>query len=174
MKVSSSFREHAQYVNQSLQQRNARVQPDAVAHLAASLTTAEGAELQQVLDATNPLDKLRLALELLKKELEVAKLQQKISNQIEEKMSKNQREFMLREQLKSIKKELGIDKDDDTKETILQKFKERLEGKEVPKEAKEAIDTEFEKFANLAKEGEHELSRCFPKCVVLERHFCLS
>lgn len=159
MKVSSSFREHAQYVNQSLQQRNARVQPDAVAHLAASLTTAEGAELQQVLDATNPLDKLRLALELLKKELEVAKLQQKISNQIEEKMSKNQREFMLREQLKSIKKELGIDKDDGS-ETILQKFKERLEGKEVPKEAKEAIDTEFEKFANLAKESqEYQMTR---------------
>ena len=158
MKVSSSFREHAGVLQQTFE-RMTRLEPETVAHLAASLTTAEGEELQKVLEATNPMEKLRHSLELLKKELELAKLQQKISNQIEEKMSKNQREFMLREQLKSIKKELGIDKDDGS-ETILQKFKERLEGKEVPKDAKEAIDSEFEKFANLAKESqEYQMTR---------------
>ncbi|CAJ1460457.1 unnamed protein product, partial [Effrenium voratum] len=100
-----------------------------------------------------------IALELLKKELELSKLQQKIANQIEEKMSKHQREFMLREQLKQIKKELGIDKDDGS-DTLLQKFKERLEGKTLPKEVQEAIDSEVDKFSNLAKESqEYQITR---------------
>ncbi|CAJ1403909.1 unnamed protein product [Effrenium voratum] len=158
MKVNPSFREYAAMINQQYE-RMMQVNPHMVAHFAASMTTAEAQELQKVLEATNAQDKLRIALELLKKELELSKLQQKIANQIEEKMSKHQREFMLREQLKQIKKELGIDKDDGS-DTLLQKFKERLEGKTLPKEVQEAIDSEVDKFSNLAKESqEYQITR---------------
>ena len=64
------------------------------------------------------------ALLLLKKELEISRLQSSISKQVEENVSKNQRKFLLNEQLKSIKKELGLEKDD--KEELLSKFEERL------------------------------------------------
>lgn len=54
--------------------------------------------------ATDPEERLSIALEILTKEREVAKLQRDIAKQVEEKMAKSQREYFLREQLKSIKK----------------------------------------------------------------------
>lgn len=58
-------------------------------------------------------------LEILKKEIELVKLQQQIGKQVEEKISKDQRKYFLMEQLKSIKKELGLEKDD--KSALIQK-----------------------------------------------------
>lgn len=58
-------------------------------------------------------------LEILKKEIELVKLQQQIGKQVEEKISKDQRKYFLMEQLKSIKKELGMEKDD--KSALIQK-----------------------------------------------------
>jgi len=158
MKINPQFREHASMIHQGLE-RLERGDPHAIAHFAASLTTSSGAELMEVIESDLPSEKLRLALVLLKKELELSQLQQKIAAQIEEKVSSHQREFMLREQLKTIKKELGIDKDDGSA-TLLEKFRERLEGKVVPKDVQEAIDSEIEKFSNLAKESqEYQMTR---------------
>ena len=64
-------------------------------------------------------------LELLKREKEVAMLQGQISTQVNEKVSANQREFFLREQMKVIEKELGISKDDNTSD--LERFQQRLD-----------------------------------------------
>eukprot|EP00928_Gymnodinium_smaydae_P063511 TRINITY_DN47064_c0_g1_i1.p1 TRINITY_DN47064_c0_g1~~TRINITY_DN47064_c0_g1_i1.p1 ORF type:complete len:1068 (+),score=257.84 TRINITY_DN47064_c0_g1_i1:104-3205(+) len=152
MKINPQFREHAAMMHQALE-RLERGDPHATAHFAASLTTAQGNELMEVLEAESPAEKLRLALELLKKELELSQLQQKIATQIEEKVSKHQREYMLREQLKSIKKELGEDKDDGTA-ALLSKFRDRLADKTLPKDAEEAIESEMEKFSGLAKESQ--------------------
>jgi len=61
--------------------------------------------------------------------------------------------------MKQIKKELGEDQKDQT-EALLQKFKARLEGKAVPKDAQEAIDSEMDKFSGLAKESqEYQMTR---------------
>lgn len=49
---------------------------------------------------------------LLKKEIELCKLQGEITKRVEEKISKDQRRYFLTEQLRSIKKELGLEKDD--------------------------------------------------------------
>jgi len=158
MKINPQFREHASMIHQGLE-RLERGDPHAIAHFAASLTTSAGSELMEVIEAESPSEKLRLALVLVKKELELSQLQQKIATQIEEKVNKNQREFMLREQLKTIKKELGIDKDDGS-DSLLQKYRGQLETKTVPKEVKEAIDSEMDKFSGLAKESqEYQMTR---------------
>ena len=68
-----------------------------------------------------------LALSLLKKEYELSKLQQRIGKEVEEKVKKQHREYILREQLKIIKKELGLEKDD--KDAIEEKFRGRLKVK---------------------------------------------
>jgi len=65
-----------------------------------------------------------LTLNLLKKELEMSRLQQKIGKEVEEKVNKQHRKFMLMEQLRIIKKELGLEKDD--KEAMNDKFRSRL------------------------------------------------
>mmetsp|Transcript_13380 Transcript_13380/g.29240 ORF Transcript_13380/g.29240 Transcript_13380/m.29240 type:complete len:1023 (-) Transcript_13380:235-3303(-) len=158
MKVNPQFREHAAMIHHGLE-RLEKGDPHAIAHFAASLTTATGAELMSVLETEKPAEKLRIALELLKKELDLSHLQVKLATQIEEKVSSRQREYMLREQLKMIKKELGEDKSDGT-DKLLEKFKANMEGKEVPKDVQEAIDQEMEKFANLAKESqEYQMTR---------------
>jgi ATP-dependent Lon protease len=84
---------------------------------------------------------------LIKKELEVAQLQTKIRKQVEDKMSEHQRKFFLREQLKAIQQELGIAKDDRTAD--VDRFRERLETRQVPEAAKKRIDEELDKLSIL-------------------------
>ena len=62
-------------------------------------------------------------------------------------MSANQRRYMLMEQLKHIKKELGLEKDD--KEALATKFSERIADKEVPAEVMKTIDEELAKLSML-------------------------
>lgn len=151
MKVNPQFREHMAMIHAGLERIDTS-DITAISYFAASLTTASGPELLEVMETEKPRDKLHLALMLLRKELEVSKLQQKISLKIEEKVAGQQREFLLREQMKMIRKELGEEKDD--RETLEQKFRKRLEGKTLPKEAQEAIDAEFEKFGSLSKQSQ--------------------
>ncbi len=85
-----------------------------------------------------------LSLKLLKKELEMSKLQQKISKEVEDKVKQQHRKYMLQEQMKAIKKELGIEKDD--KDAIGEKFRERLKSLTVPKPIMDVIDEELNKL----------------------------
>ena len=62
-----------------------------------------------------------MVLLLLKKEVELCKLQGEIGKRVEEKISKDQRRYFLMEQLRSIKKELGMEKDD--KSALLQRWR---------------------------------------------------
>ncbi|XP_022106204.1 lon protease homolog, mitochondrial-like [Acanthaster planci] len=121
--------------------------PVYLSDLGAALTGAEPAELQEVLEEMNIPKRLMLALSLLKKEYEVSKLQQRLGKEVEEKVKTAHRRYMLQEQLKIIKKELGLEKDD--KDAIEEKFRERLKGKEVPKPVMDVIDEEMNKLSFL-------------------------
>ena len=89
-------------------------EPGKLADFAVALTTASREELQDVLETFDLQGRIDKALVLLKKELDLSKLQNSINQKIEATISKTQREFFLREQLKTIKKELGLEKDDKT------------------------------------------------------------
>lgn len=65
-----------------------------------------------------------LALGCVKKLLELSEIQIKISKEVDEKVKQQHRKFILQEQLKVIKKELGLEKDD--KDTIVEKFRDRI------------------------------------------------
>ena len=120
--------------------------PVYLSDLGAALTSAEGHEQQAVMEEMNVRrsssrrstfdstfsflqipKRLMLTLSLLKKELEMSRLQQKIGKEVEEKVNKQHRKFMLMEQLRVIKKELGLEKDD--KEAMNDKFRSRLKVK---------------------------------------------
>ena len=122
-------------------------EPSPLADFAASLTTANSEDLQKVLETIPVMARMKKVLVLLKKELEVAKLQTRIRDRLEERMDKQQREFFLKEQLKEIQKELGLEKDDRTAE--LEQFQQRLEGLVVPEHAQERIDEELQKLSIL-------------------------
>jgi ATP-dependent Lon protease len=121
--------------------------PGKLADFVASLTSAEPAEVQEILETFDVKARVEKVLLLLKKELELSKLQKKISQQIEERIAKNQKEFFLREQLKEIKKELGLEKDEKTSE--IEKFEERVKKLKLSEEALKRFNEELEKLKVL-------------------------
>jgi ATP-dependent Lon protease len=124
--------------------RSSMDDPGRLADFAANLTTAEGHELQEVLEQFDVRHRIDRTLVLLRREVELSKLQRKITKQIEEKMSAQQREFFLREQLKAIKKELGLEKEG--KVTEIETFQERLAVRKLNAEALQAVQEEMEKL----------------------------
>ena len=122
-------------------------EPGRLADFAVALTTATREELQEVLETLDIEKRIDKALMLLKKELDISKLQSTINQRIEATISKTQREFFLREQLKAIKKELGMEKDDKTMD--MERFEERLEKREVPPEVMKVIREEMDKLSTL-------------------------
>jgi ATP-dependent Lon protease len=122
-------------------------EPSALTDFAASLTTAAGRELQDVLETFTVLERMKKVLVLIRKELEVAKLQTQIREKVDEKMSEQQRKFFLREQLKAIQQELGIAKDDRTAD--VDRFQERLESLTLSDTTRARIDEELQKLSIL-------------------------
>lgn len=121
--------------------------PADLADVAALLTTPDASKLQEVLETKNIEQRIRKSLLLLKKELETIKIQAKIQKNLEEKINATQRKFYLNEQLKLIKKELGLEHDE--KETLIQRYTERLKDKEVPEAAEKVIQEEMNKLQTL-------------------------
>ncbi len=121
--------------------------PSLLADFSAALTSAKGDQLQEILDTLPLLSRLEKVLRLLRKEREVAELQGEISNQVNTKVSEQQREFFLREQLKIIQKELGISKDDKTSDHEM--FEKRIADKQLPEAVAKRIDEELHKLSVL-------------------------
>jgi Lon-like ATP-dependent protease len=82
-------------------------------------------------------DRLRKALLVLKKELINAQLQSKLSRDVDNKIAKRQRGHYLMEQLKGIKKELGMESD--RKDKLIEKFKEGAAGLKMPDAVKKSF-----------------------------------
>ncbi len=122
-------------------------EPSILADFSAALTTASGEQLQEVLDTLPLLSRMEKVLALLRKEREVAELQGKISDQVNQQVSEHQREFFLREQLKAIQKELGLSKDDKTSDA--ETFEARLQDLVLPDSVRERIDEEMHKLSYL-------------------------
>jgi len=139
------FRENVQFFTMHLDAND----PYRLADFAASVSSAGNPEdLQALLEEKDPEMRLHKALVLLSREREVSKLQQEISAKVEEKLSESQRKYFLMEQLKSIKKELGMERDD--KEAVIEKYRKQLkEYPEIPEEVMATIDAEIEKLSTL-------------------------
>ncbi|MBB5319925.1 endopeptidase La [Marinobacter oulmenensis] len=118
-----------------------------LADFGASMTSAPGRDLQDVLDAVPLLHRMEKVLLLMRKELEVARLQSEINEEVNEKVQKHQRDFFLREQLKVIQRELGIAKDDKTAD--IERFEERMEKLDPPEAVLERFRDEVQKLQVL-------------------------
>ncbi|PKL76580.1 MAG: endopeptidase La, partial [Candidatus Melainabacteria bacterium HGW-Melainabacteria-1] len=112
--------------------------------IVASVIGADADKLQDLLETFDVERRAEKLLLLLKEELELLSLQEKIQTQISEKINKQQKEFLLREQLKAIKQELGLEKDDKTLE--IDKIIKRVQDLELSPEATQVIDAELDKL----------------------------
>jgi len=122
-------------------------EPARLADFAASLTSADRAELQEVLETFPIFDRLKRVLTLLNRELDVSKLQARIRGRIDDRVSKQERNFFLRQQLHEIQRELGMEVDEKTQE--LDRLKKKAADLTFPPEAKERFDEEMRKLALL-------------------------
>jgi len=106
--------------------------PGRLADLVASNLRLSIEESQAILEIFDPLERLRKVNEHLSKELELSTMQARIQSQAKEEMSKTQREYFLREQLRAIKSELG---DLDEKAQEVSEFSEKIKKAKMPTEA---------------------------------------
>lgn len=119
--------------------------PGKIADFITSILNIERTEQQKVLENLDVRKRMEHVLIFIKKEHELIKIQKKIEKQINEKISKSQREYFLKEQLKAIKTELGMPTDAKTQE--YQRLKDIFTKMELEGEVKEQADQELEKFS---------------------------
>lgn len=122
-------------------------EPGKLADFSVALTTASREELQDILATFDIQQRIDKTLLLLKKELDLSLLQNSINQKIESTINKTQKEFFLREQLKTIKKELGLERDD--KSVDREKFAARLKERTVPPDVMQVIQDELDKLSVL-------------------------
>jgi ATP-dependent Lon protease len=132
--------------------------PGTVADLVAFALTLPKGEAQEFLETLSVKDRFEKLLTHLRREQDVADLQKKINGDVNNKLSTMQREFFLKEQLKSIKKELGFE--EDGKEKSARTFRERIEAAGMPEETKKIALQELEKFETISESSpEYNVSR---------------
>ena len=140
-------------------------QPGKIADFIASILNIEKKEQQAVLEILNVRHRMEKVLVFIKKEQELLRVQKKIQREVNEKVEKNQREYFLREQLKTIQEELGTDSEGNA--TDYQKYKEKITNLNFSGEIKESLDNELEKFRLLDPSSpEYTTSRNFLELVV--------
>jgi ATP-dependent Lon protease len=115
--------------------------PGRLADLVASNLDLTVEKAQEILEILDPIERLKALNELLGKEVQVLTMQAKIQSQAKEEITKTQREYFLREQMRAIRSELGeADERTDEFKTLHQKIKRAKMPKEVEKEARRELE----------------------------------
>lgn len=107
----------------------------------------EPEEAQKYLEILDVKERFRLLLSYLKKEQDLSDLQNKITREVNEKISSMQREYFLKEQMKVIKKELGLEQDEKTLD--INKLKEKLRTSGINEEGEKVVKDELEKLSMI-------------------------
>ena len=118
--------------------------PGKIADFIASILNIEKNDQQKILETINVRQRMEQVLVFIKKEQELLRIQKKIQNEINERVEKNQRNYFLREELKSIQEELGTDAEGTA--TDYKKFKEKIDELKFEGEIKESVESELSKF----------------------------
>jgi len=108
--------------------------PGRLADLVASNLNLHVAEAQSILETLDPMERLHRINDILSRELEILAVQNKIKSNAKEEITKTQKEYFLREQIKAIKSELGDDGQKE-EENEFQEIKEKIKKAKMPEEA---------------------------------------
>src|SRR5258706_6117916 len=120
--------------------------PGALADLVAANLDAPVEEKAQLLETVDAKERIRKVLRLLTRQLEILKMRERINSQIKEEMGKNQREYVLRQQLNAIKEELG---EDDGDQGDLDGIEERIAKAQLPGEAEQVAKKQLKRLRNM-------------------------
>ncbi|MFA7095169.1 MAG: endopeptidase La [Gammaproteobacteria bacterium] len=129
-------------------------------HLIYLLATIAGLDLdkaQRLLEARTRLDALRLLHEHLVHEVQVLELRKEIAGQAQTEMSKQQREYLLRQQLRAIQQELG---EDSPEEAEVETLRQRLEETQLPELVRKEAERQLSRLERIpAASPEHQVTR---------------
>ena len=154
--LNSHFKEQVNLIINQLNYES----PGRTLDMLANLLSASKDVLQELLATFDVLERAKRVLELAKQEVEVARIQQSIQEQISEKVNHQQREYFLREQLKLIRRELGMDAD--APESEAEALRQQLEAHELPEEVRRVVTQELRKLESLsAQSPEYNIARSY-------------
>jgi len=114
---------------------------------------------QELIETSNVRKRLEILIRELSKELEVLELRSKINEQVQEQVSQNQREYLLREQMKAIQKELG---EIDDAQAEIEELRKKVEEAGMSAEAKKECDRELKRLSKMTPaSAEYMVSRTY-------------
>ncbi len=134
--------------------------PGSLADLVAFALSLDVPEAQDFLETLIVKKRFAKLLVYLKREKDVADIQKKITDEVNDKVNKYQREYFLREQLKVIRSELGMDEDEKAKD--MKKIEEGIEQCHLPEDAKKAALEELERLESIPDSSpEYNVTRTY-------------
>ena len=138
--------------------------PVALAYRIASLVNMTVAEEQKLLESSSTLDLLRGLYAALSKEIQILLLRDKIASDTQTKIGKNQREYILREQLKAIQQELG---EGDGGENEIAHLKKQIQDADLPEHIRKEVDREVARLGKVpASSPDHQVLRTYLELVL--------
>jgi ATP-dependent Lon protease len=139
-------------------------EPGHLADLITSNLELEVGEKQDVLETFDLKARMRKVLQFLSRQLEVLKVRERINTQVQEEMGRNQREYVLRQQLKAIKEELG---ELDEGGSDLEEFQEKIAKAEMPEEAEKVARKQYERLKGMQpSSAEYTVTRTYLEWLV--------
>ena len=134
-------------------------EPGRLADVMSTIGNIPSHERQEVLVATDVKERLKLVSRIVARMLEVFEVGNKIQSQIKDEMSKGQREYLLREQMKALQKELG-EKDEKTVE--VEEFREKIDNAKMSEEGLKAANRELDRLMRMPPAAaEYTVSRTY-------------
>jgi ATP-dependent Lon protease len=124
--------------------------PGVLADLVASNLRLKIDESQAILEIFDPIERLKKVNDLLSRELELSTMQARIQNQAKEEMSKTQRDYFLREQLKQIQQELG---EGDERAEEMNEVRKQIDKAKMPPEVKKEADKQLRRLEQMHPES---------------------
>ena len=138
--------------------------PVALAYRIASLVNLTVAEEQKLLELSSTADLLRGLYAALSKEIQILQLRDKIASEAKEKISKSQREYILREQLKAIQQELG---EGEAEESELALIKKHVQEADLPDHVRKEVEREVARLAKVPPSSpDHQVLRTYLELVL--------
>lgn len=136
----------------------------ALAYRIASLVNLNVTEEQRLLESTSTLDLLRSLYAALSKEIQILQLRDKITKEAQTKIGKNQREYILREQLKAIQQELG---EGEGEENEVAQLKKQIEDADLPDHIRKEVEREAARLGKVPPTSpDHQVLRTYLELVL--------
>lgn len=134
--------------------------PGKLADFIASILNVDRKQQQGILETLVVRRRIEKVLVFIKNEQSIAEVQEKIQQRVNQKLEKNQREYFLREELKSIQQELGLTTN--PKNELIERLKKKFEGLKLSDEVKDAVEKEMNRLESLEPSSpEYSISKTY-------------